>query len=194
MWWGTEEEHRARTLRRVGQRARAHDTCVNGLPKSGLLPFEGVGSFCSFIFGDLAFKSAGYRNLIGLDRDRDARRYDSPIYLTHKLSPDIHLLELEFCLLSLLHFRHSLLHPERQWTGDHVSGTYRERENIVFRKRQAPRLVLCPSHVRTVVFNTVCCAPLATSLSLHLHHCKSWSSRSLHLQTLSTCVVIWSFL
>ena len=86
----------------------------HGLPKSGLSLCKGVGSFCSFIFGDLAFKSAGYRNLIGLDRDRDARRYDSPIYLTHKLSPDIHLLELEFCLLSLLHFRHSLLHPERQ--------------------------------------------------------------------------------
>ena len=47
---GGRKKNIARTLRRVGQRARAHDTCVNGLPKSGLSPCEGVGSFCSFFF------------------------------------------------------------------------------------------------------------------------------------------------
>ena len=97
----------------------------HGLPKSGLSLCKGVGSFCSFIFGDLAFKSAGHGNLIGLDRDRDARQYDSPIYLSHRLPPDIHLLKLGFCLLLLLRCRCSLLHPEGQRTPvngrDHVS-------------------------------------------------------------------------
>ena len=70
-----------------------------------------------FVFGCLAFKFLSYGRLIGFLIVRNRSRLEvvgSPIYSTYGPPPKYILIELGFCLFSLLRRLHSLLHPKRQ--------------------------------------------------------------------------------
>ena len=100
VWGEKESSTRARSLALHGvawRNTRAH---VNGPPKSGPSPCEGIVSFLLFLFL--------FTWLLNLPR------YGILIGFTRQSLPKHDLIELGFCLSSLLRCLRSLLHPERR--------------------------------------------------------------------------------
>jgi hypothetical protein len=127
----------------VGRERKAHSRALLTSPhqagvKGAWHPHEWSAEipFVVLIFGALAYKSAGYGNLIGLDRDRDMRPCGSPIYLPHKLPPEN--TSSRCCTATVVYFIPSVdVHQQ----GERVFGTsilaflHRERGNKIFGKR-----------------------------------------------------------
>ena len=125
---------RARSLAGPGgawRDTRAHDVRVNGPPKSSSSPCGDAASFCCFCFGYLAFKSTEIWNPNRFSNFSEpiTTRGRGLFYITDlSASTKTHLIELGFCLSSLLRCLRSCSIPNagvHRRTGEQVSGTAR---------------------------------------------------------------------